>query len=220
MSIKPISNVGVIFGAMLIGTGSLEAVTKEATTELLDVFQKHGHTEVDTARMYIDGTLAAFNAEMLHIFYFDSPDRSVPYEDTLREVNKIHADGLFERFGLSNYRHPTWEPPRGRLPHTVFAPGDRFDPAMPFSRFSRGRDWNEPSFKALDILRPAIAPHGITESEATLRWLAYHSVLKEDLGDAVIIGVRALDKGPLPVGVVAALDTGWEEPRYAHWPNT
>jgi hypothetical protein len=72
---------------------------------------------------------------------------------------------------------------------TVFAPGDRFDPAMPFSRFSRGRDWNEPSFKALDILRPAIAPHGITESEATLRWLAYHSVLKEDLGDAVIIGV-------------------------------
>jgi hypothetical protein len=71
MSIKPISNVGVIFGAVLIGTcmvwlqlvsesdfspGSLEAVTKEAITELPDVFQKHGHTEVDTARMYIDGT--------------------------------------------------------------------------------------------------------------------------------------------------------------------
>jgi hypothetical protein len=61
---------------------------------------------------------------------------------------------------------------------TVFAAGDRFDPAMPFSRFSRGRDWNESSFKALDILHPAIAPHGITESGAALRWLAHHSVLK------------------------------------------
>jgi aflatoxin B1 aldehyde reductase len=74
MSTTQISNVGVVFGAMLIGTGmvwfqlvsesdfspgSLEAVrvtTQEATTELLDIFQKHGHSEVDTARMYVGGT--------------------------------------------------------------------------------------------------------------------------------------------------------------------
>jgi aflatoxin B1 aldehyde reductase len=41
------------------------------------------------------------------MFYLHAPDRTVPYEDTLREINKIHAEGLFERFGLSNY--PTWE---------------------------------------------------------------------------------------------------------------
>ncbi|KAJ7907990.1 NADP-dependent oxidoreductase domain-containing protein [Mycena leptocephala] len=339
MSTTQISNVRVVFGAMLIGTGSLEAVrvtTQEATTELLDIFQKHGHSEVDTARMYVGGTseemlgaigwqergikmdtklfptkgknmgwitreefthspadlrkglgnsLAALKADKLHIFYLHAPDRSVPYEDTLREVNKIHAEGLFERFGLSNY--PAWEvaqiceickrngwvmptvyqglynghqraveaelipclraygisfyvysplaggflTSRYTRDKTVFDAGDRFDPAMPFSKLSRGRNWNEPSFKALDALRPAIAPHGITESEAALRWLSHHSVLKKDLGDAVIIGasskkrlednLEALDKGPLPVDVVAALDAGWEETRtlpltYAH----
>ncbi|KAJ7772820.1 NADP-dependent oxidoreductase domain-containing protein [Mycena olivaceomarginata] len=161
MSNKPVSNVGVVFGAMLIGTGTMEAIrvtTQEATTELLDLFQKHGHSEVDTARIYTNGTseemlgaiswqergikmdtklfptkgknmgwltreewthspadlrkglgnsLAALKASKLHIFYLHAPDRSVPYEDTLREVNKLHTEGLFERFGLSNY--PAWE---------------------------------------------------------------------------------------------------------------
>jgi aflatoxin B1 aldehyde reductase len=34
----------------------LRVTTPEATAELLDVFQKHGHSEVDTARMYVGGT--------------------------------------------------------------------------------------------------------------------------------------------------------------------
>ncbi|KAF8135291.1 hypothetical protein K438DRAFT_1997390 [Mycena galopus ATCC 62051] len=52
MSTKPISSIGVVFGAMVIGApGSLEGlrVTTEGTVELLDVFQKHGHSLVDTA---------------------------------------------------------------------------------------------------------------------------------------------------------------------------
>ncbi|KAJ7878697.1 NADP-dependent oxidoreductase domain-containing protein [Mycena leptocephala] len=319
MSTKPISNIGVVFGAMLIGTpGRMEGLrvtTPEATAELLDVFQKHGHSEVDTARMYVGGTSEEMlgsvgwqergikmdtklfpskgknmgwltrETEKVHIFYLHAPDRIVPYEDTLREINKIHTEGLFERFGLSNY--PAWEvaqiceickrnrwvmptvyqgvynahqriveaelipclraykisfyvysplaggflTSRYTRDKTVFDAGDRFDPAMPFSRMPRARNWNEPSFKALDALRSAIAPHGITESEAALRWLAHHSVLKQEFGDAVIIGasskkrlednLEALDKGPLPVDVVAVLDAGWEETRtlpltYAH----
>jgi aflatoxin B1 aldehyde reductase len=48
-------------------------------------------------------------------------------------------------------------------------------------------------------------------------------VLKKELGDAVIIGasskkrleenLEALNKGPLPADVVAALDEGWKETR-------
>ncbi|KAJ7838225.1 NADP-dependent oxidoreductase domain-containing protein [Mycena olivaceomarginata] len=315
MSNKPVSNVGVVFGAMLIGTGTMEAIrvtTQEATTELLDLFQKHGHSEVDTARIYTNGTseemlgaiswqvrllqlfpsagikmdtklfptkgknmgwltreewthspadlrkglgnsLAALKASKLHIFYLHAPDRSVPYEDTLREVNKLHTEGLFERFGLSNY--PAWEvaqiceiskrngwvlpsvyqglynahqrvveaelipclraygisfyvysplaggflTSRYTQDQTTFEAGDRFDPARPFAALSRGRNWNEPSFKALDALRP------------------------KELGDAVIIGasskkrleenLEALNKGPLPADVVAALDEGWKKTR-------
>ncbi|KAJ7912187.1 NADP-dependent oxidoreductase domain-containing protein, partial [Mycena leptocephala] len=242
------------------------------------------HSPTDL-RKGLGDSLAALEADQVHIFYLHAPDRTMPYEDTLREINKIHAEGLFERFGLSNY--PAWEvaqiceickrngwvmptvyqgiynahqriveaelipclraykisfyvccslaggflTSRYTRETTVFDAGDRFDHAMAFSRMSRGRSWNEPSFKALDALRSGIAPHGIPESEAALRWLTYHLVLKKEIGDAVIIGasskkrlednLEALDKGPLPADVVAALDAGWEETRmlpltYAH----
>ncbi|KAJ6555933.1 NADP-dependent oxidoreductase domain-containing protein [Mycena capillaripes] len=340
MSTTPVSNVGVVFGAMLIGapgaTGAVRITTPEATTELLDDFQKHGHTEVDTARMYSAGTseemlgsvgwqarglristkvfptkgrnmtwltpdslthapadlrtalkasLAALKAEKVDIYYLHAPDRSVPYEDTLRELNTMHTEGLFARLGLSNY--PAWEVTRicelcarnGWVAPSVyqgvynaqhraveaelipclrvygmsfyvynplangfltsrytrdqaaFGATDRFNPESKVARMTRGVYWHEANFKALDLLRAAIKPHGITESEAALRWLAHHSVLKGELGDKVIVGVsgkkhleenlEALDKGPLPADVVAALEAGWEEARgvpltYAH----
>lgn len=34
----------------------IRVTTVEAITDLLDVFQKHGHSEVDAARMYGGGT--------------------------------------------------------------------------------------------------------------------------------------------------------------------
>jgi len=317
---------------MLIGApGSTEGVrvtTREATTELLDIFQKHGHSEVDTARMYTGGTseeilgavgwqersikmetklfptkgknagwltaeefthapadlrkglknsLAALKTDKVYIFYLHGPDRSVPYEDTLREINKLYTEDAFERFGLSNY--PAWEvaqiceickrngwilptvyqgiynalhraveaelipclraynisfyvynplaggflTSRYTRGQTDFDSSDRFNPDRKHAAHGRMRYWNETNFKALDLLRSAIAPHSITESEAALRWLAHHSVLKKEFGDAVIVGVGskkhleenldALDKGPLPADVVTALDAGWEETR-------
>ncbi|KAJ7914235.1 NADP-dependent oxidoreductase domain-containing protein [Mycena leptocephala] len=262
---------------------AIRVTTQEATTELLDLFQKHGHNEVDTARMYTNGTseemlgaiswqergikmdtkhfptkgknmgwltreewthspadlrkglgnsLAALKASKLHIFYLHSPDRSVPYEDTLREVAQICEickrngwllpsvyQGLYNAhqrvveaelipclrtYGISFY---VYSPLAGGFltsrytrDQTTFEAGDRFDPARP------------QVFKALDALRPVIKPHGITESEAALRWLVHHSVLKKELGDAVIIGASS-KKRPLPADVVAALDAGWKETR-------
>ncbi|KAJ7303462.1 NADP-dependent oxidoreductase domain-containing protein [Mycena albidolilacea] len=332
MSTTPVSNVGVVFGAMLIeAPGSTEGVrvtAREATIELFDVFQKHGHSEVDTARMYAAGTseqmlgsiawqerglkmetkifptkgknvgwltaeefnhapadlrkglnnsLTALKTYKVYIYYLHGPDRSTPYEDTLREINKLYTEGAFERFGLSNY--PAWEVAqlceickrngwvmatvyqgiynalhRGVEPElipclraygisfyvynplaggfltsrytrdqTTFDSSDRFNPEPKHAAHGRMRYWNEPNFKALDLLRPAIAPHGLTESEAALRWLAHHSVLKKDFGDAIIVGaaskkhleenLEALDQDPLPADVVAALDAGWEETR-------
>ncbi|KAJ7149744.1 NADP-dependent oxidoreductase domain-containing protein [Mycena crocata] len=301
MATQPVS---VIFGAMTIGEPGREGVriiTPEEIIELFDVFQKHGHSEVDTARVYgagtseeklgavdwqergikmetkfyptkgkglgwlypdelthspadlrkaLNGSLAALKTGKLHIFYLHGPDRTTPFEDTLREVNKIYTDGVFERFGLSNFQ--SWEVARiwlvpraastrrGRtrsMParlwnkplricyardHT-FNDGERFDPGSILGQIHRMSYWNEPNFKALDLLRPAIAPHDITESEAALRWLAHHSALRKEFGDAVIVGVsskkhleenlEALDKGPLPADVVEALDAGWEHTR-------
>ncbi|KAJ7464710.1 NADP-dependent oxidoreductase domain-containing protein, partial [Mycena galericulata] len=234
------------------------------------------HSPADL-RAGLKQSLAALKADKLDIFYLHSPDRSVPYEDTLSEINKIYTEGIFERFGLSNY--PAWEvaqiceiskrngwvmptvyqgmyntqnrvvesellpclraygvsfyaynplaagflTSRYTREQSTFDYGDRFNPERKYAHFERMRYWNEPNFKALDLLRPALAPHGITESEAALRWLAHHSALKNEFGDAVIVGassathleenLEALDKGPLPADVVAALNEGWMETR-------
>jgi aflatoxin B1 aldehyde reductase len=41
------------------------------------------------------------------MFYLHGPDRKTPYEQTLREVNKLYQEGRFDYFGLSNYM--SWE---------------------------------------------------------------------------------------------------------------
>lgn len=41
------------------------------------------------------------------VFYLHAPDRSVPFEDTLREVNELYKEGLFQILGLSNFA--SWE---------------------------------------------------------------------------------------------------------------
>ncbi|KAJ6583935.1 NADP-dependent oxidoreductase domain-containing protein [Mycena vulgaris] len=296
MTAKPTSNVTVVLGAMTIGAPGHQAAmrinTHEGTTELLDVFRKHGHSEVDTSRMYGYGTaedylgaigwqkrgikmetkayptkgknmgwrypevlshsptdlrkslndsLKALQTDKFYIFYLHGPSRS---------VRKIFEEGVFERFGLSNFM--SWEvawilptvyqgpyntiqrsieaelipclpgffTSRYTRDQTVFTGGERFDPDHKVGKMLRMRYWNDVNFKALDLLRAAVAPHGITESEAALRWLAHHSVLKKEFGDAVIVGagsvkqleenLEALDKGSLPADVVEALDAGWE----------
>jgi aryl-alcohol dehydrogenase-like predicted oxidoreductase len=127
--------------------------TLDDTAAILDVFQKHGHTEIDTARVYGEGSseeylgnlhfesrglvmdtklyltalrpgmspdayshtpadlrkglldsLKALKTKKLKTWYLHGPDRTTPFEDTLREVDKLHKEGYFESFGISNSR--------------------------------------------------------------------------------------------------------------------
>lgn len=80
--------------------------------------------------------------------------------------------------------------------------------------------WKTSNFDALDVIRKAVEPHGITMIEATYRWLAYHSMLDAQRGDAILIGASKLNHmldninivkaGPLPEDVVKAFDRAWE----------
>lgn len=123
---------------------------------MIDLFRSYGHVDIDTARVYGDGSSESFlgqlnltgvnldtklfpsaanpaiaamgtpyhhNAQDLrlglmrslealqvpkvHVWYLHSPDRTVPFEDTLREVNDLHQEGYFENLGISNYQ--SWE---------------------------------------------------------------------------------------------------------------
>lgn len=154
---------------MFQGTKGARVHVADDTASIVDVFQKHGHTEIDTARGYGNGSseemLAALNwqkrglvmdtklypnlnipalhaspdkgsgeekieeeqwthkredvrkglmsslkalqCDKVDMFYLHGPDRKTPFEETLREVDQLHKEGRFNRFGISNYM--SWE---------------------------------------------------------------------------------------------------------------
>ena len=71
---------------------------------------------------------------------------------------------------------------------------------------------------AMTDLLNTVEPLQISGSEACLRWIYYHSHLRE--GDGVILGAskllqivqnaRDIAQGPLPAEVVQKIDTLWE----------
>ncbi|KAI7828105.1 Aldo/keto reductase [Gamsiella multidivaricata] len=48
-------------------------------------------------------SLEALNAKKVDILYLHAPDFATPFEVTIKAVNELYREGLFERFGLSNY---------------------------------------------------------------------------------------------------------------------
>ena len=52
-------------------------------------------------------SLKALKTEKIDLWYLHTPDRSMPYVDTLREVNNLHKKEYFNRFDISNYM--SWE---------------------------------------------------------------------------------------------------------------
>ena len=125
---------------------------------ILDIFQNHGHKEIDTARAYGNGSseemlgdlkwqergltmetkyyptagkgvpgswdselrhdpeglrknlmksLEALKTDKVDMWYLHGPDRTTPYEVTMKAVNDLYKEGHFRRLGMSNYQ--AWE---------------------------------------------------------------------------------------------------------------
>lgn len=56
----------------------------------------------------------------------------------------------------------------------------------------RNRYWNEPHFKALEIIQKAADKAGLTMAEIALRWISNHGLMKREYGDSVLIGASSL----------------------------
>jgi aflatoxin B1 aldehyde reductase len=67
---------------------------------------QYSHSPEDLRRGLL-ASLKALKTEKIDMWYLHGPDRSTPYEDTLREVNNLHKEGYFSRFGISNFQ--SWE---------------------------------------------------------------------------------------------------------------
>lgn len=64
------------------------------------------HEAADVRRALSD-SLTALGSDSIDLYYLHGPDRQVPFEETLREINALHKEGKFKRFGLSNFQ--SWE---------------------------------------------------------------------------------------------------------------
>lgn len=81
------------------------------------------------------------------------------------------------------------------------------------------RYWKKSYFEAVEIVKAACEKEGITTVEATYRWMAHHSMLREERGDGIIIGASKLNhlvqnmetmkNGPLPENVLDAFEKAW-----------
>lgn len=81
------------------------------------------------------------------------------------------------------------------------------------------RYWKKSFFEAVDFIRKAGEKYGINTIEATYRWLAFHSMLDGNRGDAILIGASklghlqqnmdTLKAGPLPEEMVQAFEQAW-----------
>lgn len=83
----------------------------------------------------------------------------------------------------------------------------------------KNRYWKESYFNAIDILKKVCKEYGITIIEATYRWMAFHSMLDSERGDAIIVGasklsqleqnISSVSSGPLPQKLVDAFEEAW-----------
>lgn len=136
---------------------------------------------------------------------------------TRRAEGELNA--CLNHFGLRFY---AYNPMCGGLLTGRYA---KYEEAPTDGRFThrpnyQGRYWKKSFFDAVELIKAACEKHHITAVEATYRWLAYHSMLNGERGDAILIGASklshlqqnmdAVKAGPLPDDLVETFEAAWQ----------
>lgn len=131
---------------------------------------------------------------------------------------EVELNACLDQFGMRFY---AYNPLAGGLLTGRYM---NFEDAPTDGRFThrpnyQGRYWKKSYFDAVEVIREAAGKAGISMIEAVYRWLAFHSMLREERGDAIIIGasklshllqnMKTLENGPLPEEVVEAFSEAW-----------
>jgi len=208
------------------------------------------------------------------IFYIHAPDSTISPEVYLPVINDLYKEGIFSRFGLSNFKPEDVQTiydlskekgfvlpsvyqgnysPVARLQDDTLFPILRklkiafyaYSPlaggfltktkksieegAGRFNLDAIGGMYHsmyvKPSYlNALAEWEQIANDEGCTKAELAYRWVSYHSPLKPEQGDGIIIGasrleqleqtVKGLHKGPLKAESAKAVDAVWEKVKH------
>eukprot|EP00282_Hemiselmis_andersenii_P018676 CAMPEP_0172027504 /NCGR_PEP_ID=MMETSP1041-20130122/17033_1 /TAXON_ID=464988 /ORGANISM="Hemiselmis andersenii, Strain CCMP439" /LENGTH=203 /DNA_ID=CAMNT_0012683405 /DNA_START=163 /DNA_END=771 /DNA_ORIENTATION=- len=69
--------------------------------------QGNGGLSAAQVRAKMEASLASLKRNKVDLYYLHAPDAATPIEETLGEVDRLHREGRFSRFGLSNFQ--AWE---------------------------------------------------------------------------------------------------------------
>ncbi|KAF9407276.1 hypothetical protein BGZ76_006145 [Entomortierella beljakovae] len=152
-------------------------------------------------------SLEQLKVPKVKIFYLHAPDFFTPFEVTLKAVDELYKEGLFDQAGgflTGKYSIDT-----------EVASGTRY----------RTQYWTPLFFEAVDELKKVSDKHGLPLLDASIRWMNHHSGL--DQKDGLILGANdrvedlkqnlvSLQQGPLPDELVKAFEGAWEKVKAAN----
>lgn len=132
---------------------------------------------------------------------------------------EIELNACLNNFGMRFY---VYNPLAGGLLTGRYS---KYDDAPTAGRFThrpnyQKRYWKKSYFDAVNVIKEACEKSNITTIEGVYRWLAYHSMLNDKRGDAIIIGaskmnhliqnIEAVNAGPLQETVIEAFNQAWD----------
>ena len=94
--------------ARVYGSGSTEKVLSQLPTAHLNISTKawpfeDGSFNKENLAAQLRQSLKTLNATKVDIFYLHAPESATPMDVTAKAINDLYKEGLFERFGLSNF---------------------------------------------------------------------------------------------------------------------
>ncbi len=144
------------------------------------------------------------------------------YEGLYNPLSRKAEEGLEELLSTCGMRFYAYNPLAGGiLTDKYIAAGWQLQEGRFMNRPNyQQRYWKKSYFKAVELVNEICSRYGISISEASYRWLTYHSMLKQERGDGIIVGVsrlsqleanrKALEQGSLPNAVADAFEQAWE----------
>lgn len=222
-----------------------------------------------------NASLERLKTKSVDILYIHGPDRNLPLDEWVPQVNKLHAEGKFKRLGVSNFSPEetralhSYAKSKGYVLPTVYqgnynavsrliddtlfpvlrelgiafyayspvaggfltktkagleqgtADGRfRADHEVPVAKFYQSLYTKPALLEGLGRWEGLAEQQGVPRAELAYRWVYYHSKLRQDLGDVVIVGaskpeqitqtVEGIRRGPLKPEVVKGIEEVWE----------
>lgn len=275
--------------------------TKAAGIKEIDTAEMYGNNEIDlgsvgAADQFIISTknpggwqpgalkdiTPRFNASLdklktksVDILYVHGPDRNLPLDEWVPQVDALHKEGKFKRFGVSNFTPEEtralhdYAKSKGYVLPTVYQGNYNavsrliddtlfpvlrelgiafyayspvaggfltktraaFDQGTVDGRFRRDHEapvakmyqdfyYKPKLLEGLGKWEELAEQEGVPRAELAYRWVYYHSALRQDKGDVVIVGAskpeqitqtaEGIRRGPLKPEVVKGIEEVWE----------